>query len=149
MARTRVVLPPNIPRMGEVPTRTGIGGIGDGDGDGAGAAAVGGGTGRGTDRAGGGGSSTGGIAKPASVNRGGGAGAGAGRTCARRARCALRRMLEITPTRTTMTQMIAPMSCIAYLGGCGGCVTSGEPPPSTLFPMESRMPVSACRFLRR
>ncbi len=111
------------------------------------------------------GASIGGIANPLIANRdgaagggtgigartGAGVGAGASRArCAFRARIALRRMLEITAMTTTMIQTIPPMSCIDYLGGCGGgCVTSGDVVPSTLLPIESRMPVSACRFLRR
>jgi hypothetical protein len=162
MARTRVAPPPNIPRIGEVPTGARDSMTGN---TGWGAAGLGGEPGRGVETGrsvdtgrGGGGASTGGIANPASTDRGAGTGgdeaiggccciAGCcGAFCARE-RLMLRRMLEITPMRTIASQMMAPRSCIDYRGGCGGCVTSGGPPPSTLLPIESRMPVSACRFL--
>ena len=100
------------------------------------------------------------VAAYRGADTGGGGGGGAGRCTAiccgagarcARARCMFFRMLETTPIRTIAIQMIEPMSCIeAYRpgdGGCGGWFRSEEAPPSTLLPMESRMPVSACRFL--
>ncbi len=149
IARTSVAPPPNIPRIGEVPTRTGVNGVngvgtcatGRGGATGAGAIRIFGGSGAG---GGGGvaitgaaGSRTGGIAYDAD-------GAACARCAALRARIALRRMLEITAMTTMMIQTIPPILCIDYFGGCGGgCVTSGDVVPSTLLPIESRMPVSA------
>ena len=95
------------------------------------------------------------------AGRGGGAGRGAGgredgaAVCgcgaARpRAPRTFLRMLEITPINTMAIQMSAPMPCTIrpYLGGCVW-PASGGGPPSTLPPIASRMPVSACRFFRR
>ena len=150
MARTSVALPPNIPRMGEVPTGTGAGNATSGAGGGVGA--ITGGIANACATTCGACAATGGAC---GAGRGGGGGAIVvglgcrGAPCrAACARCACFRIDEITPITTRMIQMIPPMSCMIYRAGGGGCVVSGGV-PSTLVPIASRIPVSACRFLSR